>query len=82
MATENVSRMTKYGAPSWLRGVCVAALAFFLIGNLILISFAWVHRDGAKSYAKLAFLGILALIALVILARGWRSAVAPWRKIE
>jgi len=79
MRTRNVSRLEKHGAPSWVRGLGVAALAFFLIGNLILISLYWASRGGVRSYATLAFLGVLALVALVILARAWKSLVSPPR---
>ena len=79
MVTQIVSRLEKHGAPSWVRGLCVAALAFFLIGNLILIGISWASRDGARSYLTLAFLGILAMVALVVLARAWKSFVSPSR---
>jgi hypothetical protein len=77
MGTRNVSQLQNHGAPSWVRGVCVTALAFFLIGDLILASFSWASRGGARSYEILALLGILALVAFVLLVRAWKSYVSP-----
>jgi hypothetical protein len=82
MANRNVSRLDKNGAPSWVRGLGVAALVFFLMGNLILIGFSWAYRGGVGSYATLAFLGILALLALTVLARAWKSFTSPRRQVE
>lgn len=57
-----------------MRGLCVAALAFFVISNLMLIGFSWTYE--VRSFKKLAFLGILALVALALLARAWKSFVS------
>ena len=82
MPNRNVSRLDKNGAPSWVRGLGVAALAFFLIGNLMLIGFSWAYRGGVGSYATLAFLSILALVALMALARAWKFFSSPRRQVE
>jgi hypothetical protein len=79
MHTRIASRLEKHGTPSWVRALCIAALAFFLAGNLILIGFSWASRGGFRSYATLTFLGILVLVGLVVLARAWKSFVSPSR---
>jgi hypothetical protein len=77
MGTQNVSRLEKHGAPSSVRGLWVAALAFFLIAILILIRFSWASWGGVISYSTLAFLGILALVSLVVLVKAWKYFVSP-----
>jgi hypothetical protein len=77
MITRNNSRLDRPSAPSAVRGLWVAAAAFFLSAILILIGFTWAWRDGVIPYFTLAFLGILALVALVILVRAWKYFVSP-----
>jgi len=77
MGTRNVLRPEKHGAPSSVRGLWVAALAFFLMAIVILIRFSWASRDGVLSYSTLAFLGILALASLVVLVKAWKHFVSP-----
>ena len=72
-----MSQLEKHGPPISVRGLWVAALAFFLIAILILFRFSWTSRGGVISYSTLAFLGILALASLVVLVRAWRHFVSP-----
>jgi hypothetical protein len=75
MVIRNVSRLEKLGAPSWLRGLGVVVLVLILLGTLTLITFSWVPHS-VRVYATLAFLWILALIALLFLVRRWRATVS------
>jgi hypothetical protein len=78
MATQNSSRLEKLRTPPpWVRGLYVAVLALILIGNLALITFSWAPQGGTRIYAMLAFLWILALVALLFLLRLWRTTVSP-----
>jgi predicted membrane channel-forming protein YqfA (hemolysin III family) len=79
VVTRNVSRLEKLGAPPWVRGLGVVLLALILVGNLAFITFSWVPRGGARVYAILVFLWILALVALLFLLRLWRATVSPER---
>jgi hypothetical protein len=76
MVTRYVSRLEKMGAPPWVRGLGVAVLAVGLVGNLALITFSWAPHGGARVYAIVALLWILALGALVLLVRLWRATVS------
>lgn len=72
MATQNVARLEKLRTPPpWVRGLYVAVLA--------LITFSWAPQGGTRIYAKLAFLWILSLVALLFLLRLWRTTVSPRR---
>jgi hypothetical protein len=48
---------------------------FIILGALTLFTLSWVPHGG-RVYATLAFLWILALIALLFLARRWRATVS------
>jgi len=54
-------------------------LALILAGNLALITFSLAPQGGTRIYAMLAFLWILALVALLFLLRHWRTTVSPRR---
>jgi hypothetical protein len=72
MASQNVLRLEKLRTPPpWVRGLYIAALA--------LITFSWAPQGGTRIYARLAFLWILALVALLFLVRLWRTTVSPRR---
>ncbi len=75
MVNRSISRLEKLGAPPWLRGLAVVMLMFIILGALTLFTLSWVPHGG-RVYATLAFLWILALIALLFLARRWRATVS------
>ena len=81
MVTQNVSRLEKLRTPPrWVRGLYVAVLALILVGNLALITLgAGLLRRLPRIYALLAFLWILALVALLFLLRIWRVTVSRRR---
>ena len=80
MTAKNVSRLEKLRTPpSWVRGLYVAVLALILVGNLALITISLAPQGGTRIYAMLAFLWILALVALLFLLRLWRTTVSPRR---
>lgn len=79
MATRYVSRLEKLGALPWVRSLGVVVLALILVGNLALITVSWAPHGGARVYAMLATLWILALIALRFLLRLWRATVSSQR---
>lgn len=76
MVTRYVSRFEKMGAPLWALRLGVAVLTLLLAGNLALITLNWAPHGGARAYAILAFIWILALGALAFLVRLWRAAVS------
>jgi hypothetical protein len=76
MVTRYVSRFEKLRWPRWARGLGIVALALILVGNLALITLSSVPGSGARVYAMLAILWILALIALGFLMRLWRATVS------
>jgi hypothetical protein len=81
MVTGNVSRLERLRAPPpWVRGLYVVVLALGVVGNFALITFSWAPHGGARIYALLAFLWILALVALLLLLRLWRATVWPRRQ--
>ena len=80
MATQNASWLEKLRTPpTWVRGLYVVVLALILVGNLALITFSWAPQGGPRIYALLAFLWILALVALLFLLRIWRVTVSRRR---
>ena len=82
MVIRNVSRLEKFRTPPlWVRGLYVVVLAMGVVGNFALIAFSWASHGSARNYALLAFLGILALVALLFLLRLWRATVWPRRQL-
>jgi hypothetical protein len=82
MVSRNVSRLERLRTPPpWVRGFYVVVLALGVIGNFALITFSWASHGGARNYALLAFLGILAIVALLFLLRLWRATVRPRRQL-
>jgi hypothetical protein len=79
MVSRYVSRFEKLGAPRWVRGFGAVMLALILAGNLALITVSWAPRGGARAYAGLGTLWILALIALRFLLRLCRAMVSSQR---
>jgi hypothetical protein len=79
MATRYVSRLEKRGAAPWVRGLGIVVLALIVVGNLVLITFSWSPRGGVRVYGALAFLWVIALVALLFLVRLWRATVSSQR---
>jgi uncharacterized membrane protein len=82
MNSRIVSRLDKWGAPPWVRRLCVVVLALILVGNLALITVTWAPLGGARIGAILALLWILALVALVFLMRLWLRKDTPADKLS
>jgi hypothetical protein len=85
LATQNLPRLAKLRtAQPRVRGLYVAVLALILVGNLARITFSWAPQSGTRIYVVLAFLWILALVALLLTFRIWKATVWPsfacWRR--
>jgi membrane protein YdbS with pleckstrin-like domain len=79
MVTRYTSRLENLGAPLWVRGLGVVVLALILLVNLGFVTISWAPHGGARIYAMLALLWVLALVALLFLRRLWRTTVSPRR---
>ncbi len=72
MVTRNISRLEKLGLPLWVRGLSVAMLMLIVLGTLTVNSLRSLPHGG-RVYGTLAFLWMLAIVALLFLLRRRRA---------
>ena len=55
--------------PTWFRRLGPLVLLAILLSNLGVISYAWLHKDGASQARMLVVLWVLAAVAVLLLVR-------------